>query len=128
MLPEHRAFFAALAFTRTFGRPVERVCARSDYKEYGFAISLNGDFLKAYDQKLRVAMEGRLPLVKFLSSQRVIAFKGQSDMFQGYDHGDNTHFRVKVIEKTAELFDVQANKAFFYEAVETGGEHDPSCG
>lgn len=118
MLPEHRAFFAALALTRTFGRPVEQVHSKSENKTHAFAIALHGEFLNAYDPAQRIAMEGRLPLLKFLPAQRVVAFKGKSDMFQGYDHGDNTHFRVKVMEDVAELFDVQANRAFFYSAVE----------
>jgi hypothetical protein len=114
LIQEYRTFFSALAFTRTHGRPVERVRCKTTSKLHAFSIALNGEDLNAWHPALRTPVQGRLPLAKFVIQNRIIAFKGKAEMFQGYDHETNEHFRIKVMGDVAEFFDYAENRPFFY--------------
>jgi hypothetical protein len=55
-----------------------------------------------------------LPLAKFIIQNRIIAFKGQAEMFQGYDSEKNEHFRIKVMGDVAEFFDYAEYRPHFF--------------
>jgi hypothetical protein len=117
MLPRIRAAVAAAAISHGSGRQVAALYDHGSGEHFDLKAEARGDQIACFDQEEGTRLAGQLPELLHSGDGRYLHLspKGGGE-YEGYDHGREAAFAVRVEGLVAQLYDYEAQAWFSYTA------------